>query len=119
MEEPDRHAASCCLTWACRACKRRSSPADRRRAATARERRRLREVNGAFEALRRCTAARRAAPQLAKVEILRNAIRYIESLRGLLRERVEKYYGPPGGSGSERGSPASNCSDDTVIQLLV
>jgi len=34
----------CCLVWACKACKRRAAPADRRRAATLRERRRLHKV---------------------------------------------------------------------------
>lgn len=33
-----------CLTWACKACKRKSVSIDRRRAATLRERRRLRKV---------------------------------------------------------------------------
>jgi len=34
----------CCLVWACKACKKRSAPADRRRAATLRERKRLHKV---------------------------------------------------------------------------
>lgn len=34
----------CCLIWACKACKKRSAPADRRRAATLRERKRLCKV---------------------------------------------------------------------------
>lgn len=33
-----------CLTWACKACKRKSVTVDRRKAATLRERRRLRKV---------------------------------------------------------------------------
>lgn len=33
-----------CLTWACKACKKKSVTVDRRRAATLRERRRLRKV---------------------------------------------------------------------------
>lgn len=33
-----------CLTWACKACKKKSVAVDRRRAATLRERRRLRKV---------------------------------------------------------------------------
>lgn len=36
-----------CLTWACKACKKKSVAVDRRRAATLRERRRLRKVNEA------------------------------------------------------------------------
>lgn len=34
-----------CLTWACKACKKKNVAVDRRRAATMRERRRLRKVN--------------------------------------------------------------------------
>ena len=46
-----------CLAWACKACKRKksSTAGDRRRAATMRERRRLKRVNEAFEALKRRT----------------------------------------------------------------
>ncbi|KAL1443722.1 hypothetical protein MTO96_030204, partial [Rhipicephalus appendiculatus] len=72
-----------CLAWACRACKRRTMAVDRRRAATLRERRRLRRVNEAFEALKRRTCAN-PAQRLPKVEILRNAIEYIEGLEDLL-----------------------------------
>jgi len=36
----------CCLAWACKACKKRAAPADRRRAATLRERKRLHKVLG-------------------------------------------------------------------------
>ncbi|XP_036374330.1 myogenic factor 5-like [Megalops cyprinoides] len=106
-----------CLAWACGACKRRPSAADRRQAATARERRRLEKVNRAFEALRRCTAVTAvtavattagSSQRLPKVEILRNAIHYIHSLQELLRDQVERYYG------SEPGSPTSNCSDDMI-----
>uniref|UniRef100_A0A3P8UWY5 Myogenic factor n=1 Tax=Cynoglossus semilaevis TaxID=244447 RepID=A0A3P8UWY5_CYNSE len=104
------HQPGHCLQWACKACKRKSSFVDRRRAATMRERRRLKKVNNAFEALRRCTSAN-PSQRLPKVEILRNAIQYIESLQDLLREQVENYYGLPGESGSEPGSPLSSCSD--------
>lgn len=62
-----------CLLWACKACKRKSAATDRRRAATMRERRRLRKVNEAFEVLKRRTSAN-PAQRIAKVEILRNAI---------------------------------------------
>ncbi|XP_057710094.1 myogenic factor 5 [Corythoichthys intestinalis] len=99
------HQPGHCLQWACKACKRKSSFVDRRRAATMRERRRLKKVNHAFEALRRCTSAN-PGQRLPKVEILRNAIHYIESLQELLREQVDHYY-----SGSEPGSPVSSCSD--------
>uniref|UniRef100_A0A8C9WRG3 Myogenic factor n=1 Tax=Scleropages formosus TaxID=113540 RepID=A0A8C9WRG3_SCLFO len=104
------HQAGRCLAWACRACKRKSSAVDRRRAATMRERRRLRKVNHAFEALRRCSSAN-PSQRLPKVEILRNAIQYIESLQELLREQVEEYYSLPGEANSEPGSPTSSCSD--------
>ncbi|CAJ1054676.1 myogenic factor 5 isoform X1 [Xyrichtys novacula] len=104
------HQPGHCLQWACKACKRKSNFVDRRRAATMRERRRLKKVNHAFEALRRCTSAN-PSQRLPKVEILRNAIQYIESLQDLLREQVENYYGLPGESSSEPGSPLSNCSD--------
>lgn len=78
------HQAGHCLLWACRACKRQSSRADRRRAATMRERRRLSRVNDAFETLKRCTTSE-PEQRLPKVEILRNAISYIESLQEALR----------------------------------
>uniref|UniRef100_A0A7M4E604 Myogenic factor 5 n=1 Tax=Crocodylus porosus TaxID=8502 RepID=A0A7M4E604_CROPO len=99
------HQAGHCLLWACKACKRKSTTTDRRKAATMRERRRLKKVNQAFETLKRCTTAN-PNQRLPKVEILRNAIRYIESLQDLLREQVHGYYGR-----SEPASPASPCSD--------
>ncbi|KAM6436167.1 myogenic factor 5 [Liasis olivaceus] len=99
-----------CLLWACKACKKKASPGDRRKAATLRERRRLKKVNQAFEALKRCTSAN-AGQRLPKVEILRNAIRYIESLQELLREQVQQFYGLPGPGCSEPTSPSSSCSD--------
>ena len=115
------HQSGHCLQWACKACKRKNSTVDRRRAATMRERRRLKKVNHAFEALRRCTSAN-PSQRLPKVEILRNAIHYIESLQDLLHEQVECYYGLPSGgsgggtgeSGSEPSSPLSSCSDGMV-----
>ncbi|KAF3825971.1 hypothetical protein GH733_006085 [Mirounga leonina] len=104
------HQAGHCLMWACKACKRKSTTMDRRKAATMRERRRLKKVNQAFETLKRCTTTN-PNQRLPKVEILRNAIRYIESLQELLREQVENYYRLPGQSCSEPTSPTSNCSD--------
>ncbi|XP_054844936.1 myogenic factor 5 [Eublepharis macularius] len=104
------HQAGPCLLWACKACKKKSSTGDRRKAATLRERRRLKKVNQAFETLKRCTAAN-PGQRLPKVEILRNAIRYIESLQELLRQQVHHYYCLPGPSGSEPASPTSSCSD--------
>ena len=52
-------------------------------AATLRERRRLRKVNEAFEALKRRTCPN-PTQRMPKVEILRNTIDYIESLEELL-----------------------------------
>ncbi|XP_060047871.1 myogenic factor 5 isoform X2 [Erinaceus europaeus] len=92
------------------ACKRKASSLDRRKAATMRERRRLKKVNQAFETLKRCTTTN-PNQRLPKVEILRNAIRYIEGLQDLLREQVHSFYGLPGQSCSEPTSPSSSCSD--------
>lgn len=72
-----------CLLWACKACKRKSVQIDRRKAATMRERRRLRKVNEAFEVLKKRTCPN-PNQRLPKVEILRNAIEYIESLEDML-----------------------------------
>ncbi|CAF2404239.1 unnamed protein product [Rotaria sp. Silwood2] len=73
-----------CLLWACKACKRKTVTVDRRKAATMRERRRLRKVNEAFDTLKRRTCPN-PSQRLPKVEILRNAIEYIENLEDLLR----------------------------------
>ncbi|XP_074853855.1 myoblast determination protein 1 [Carettochelys insculpta] len=106
------HQAGRCLLWACKACKRKTTNADRRKAATMRERRRLSKVNEAFETLKRCTSTN-PNQRLPKVEILRNAIRYIESLQALLREQEDSYY--PGlehySGESDASSPRSSCSD--------
>nr|AJV21316.1 MyoD [Terebratalia transversa] len=78
-----------CLLWACKACKRKTVTIDRRKAATMRERRRLRKVNEAFEVLKRRTCPN-PNQRLPKVEILRNAIEYIESLEHLLHGRGQR-----------------------------
>lgn len=83
------NAGSCdgthrCLLWACKTCKRKTVTVDRRKAATIRERRRLRKVNEAFDVLKRRTCSN-PTQRLPKVEILRNAIDYIENLEDLLR----------------------------------
>ncbi|KAM6157931.1 myoblast determination protein 1 [Rhynchocyon petersi] len=122
------HQAGRCLLWACKACKRKTTNADRRKAATMRERRRLSKVNEAFETLKRCTSSN-PNQRLPKVEILRNAIRYIEGLQALLRDQdsappggaaAAAFYAPgplPPGRGdhysgdSDASSPRSNCSD--------
>lgn len=72
-----------CLAWACKACKRKTAAVDRRKAATLRERRRLRKVNAAFEELR--IRARAGSGRLPKLEILRAAIQHIERLQAALR----------------------------------
>uniref|UniRef100_A0AAY4D1Y5 Myogenic factor n=1 Tax=Denticeps clupeoides TaxID=299321 RepID=A0AAY4D1Y5_9TELE len=106
------HQAGRCLLWACKACKRKTTNADRRKAATMRERRRLSKVNDAFETLKRCTSTN-PNQRLPKVEILRNAISYIESLQALLRSQDDSYY--PSleqySGDSDASSPRSSCSD--------
>ena len=78
------HGPRRCLLWACKACKKKTVTVDRRKAATLRERRRLRKVNEAFEVLKRRTSDN-PNQRLPKVEILRNAIEYIEGLEALLQ----------------------------------
>ncbi|XP_076244846.1 myogenic-determination protein nautilus [Calliopsis andreniformis] len=78
------HGPRRCLLWACKACKKKTVTVDRRKAATLRERRRLRKVNEAFEVLKRRTS-NNPNQRLPKVEILRNAIEYIEGLEALLQ----------------------------------
>uniref|UniRef100_A0A452TGK2 Myogenin n=1 Tax=Ursus maritimus TaxID=29073 RepID=A0A452TGK2_URSMA len=63
------HCLGQCLPWACKVCKRKSVSVDRRRAATLREKRRLKKVNEAFEALKRSTLLN-PNQRLPKVEIL-------------------------------------------------
>ncbi|CAL1568459.1 unnamed protein product [Knipowitschia caucasica] len=82
------HCEGQCLTWACKLCKRKAAPSDRRKAATLRERRRLKKINEAFEALKRRTVAN-PNQRLPKVEILRSAISYIEQLQELLQPEDE------------------------------
>ncbi|XP_019876346.2 myogenic-determination protein [Aethina tumida] len=73
-----------CLAWACKACKKKTLAIDRRKAATLRERRRLRKVNEAFELLKKRTC-NNPGQRLPKVEILRSAIEYIEYLEEILQ----------------------------------
>nr|XP_015193831.1 PREDICTED: myogenic factor 6-like isoform X1 [Lepisosteus oculatus] len=72
-----------CMVWACGVYKRRPSQTDRRRAATLRERKRLKRVNEAFEALKQKTVPN-PKRRLSKVEILRHAIQHIMRLQSLL-----------------------------------
>ncbi|XP_022074059.1 myogenic factor 6 [Acanthochromis polyacanthus] len=83
------HCEGQCLMWACKICKRKSAPTDRRKAATLRERRRLKKINEAFDALKRKTVAN-PNQRLPKVEILRSAISYIERLQDLLQSLDEQ-----------------------------
>ncbi|XP_056131613.1 myogenic factor 6 [Lampris incognitus] len=78
------HCEGQCLIWACKTCKRKSAPTDRRKAATLRERRRLKKINEAFDALKKKTVPN-PSQRLPKVEILRSAISYIERLQDLLQ----------------------------------
>lgn len=83
------HCEGQCLIWACKICKRKSAPTDRRKAATLRERRRLKKINEAFDALKKKTVAN-PNQRLPKVEILRSAINYIEKLQDLLQTLDEQ-----------------------------
>ncbi|NWH82836.1 MYF6 factor, partial [Piaya cayana] len=115
------HCPGQCLIWACKTCKRKSAPTDRRKAATLRERRRLKKINEAFEALKRRTVAN-PNQRLPKVEILRSAISYIERLQDLLhrldqQEKTREIGGDPFGFSPEQGhipAPAflSACGSD-------
>lgn len=104
------HCPGQCLPWACKVCKRKSVSMDRRRAATLREKRRLKKVNEAFEALKRSTLLN-PNQRLPKVEILRSAIQYIERLQSLLSslnqqerdQRELRYRAQP--AVSARGAP--------------
>ncbi|CAH1250732.1 MYOD1 [Branchiostoma lanceolatum] len=108
------HSQRRCLLWACKACKRKSVTVDRRKAATMRERRRLRKVNEAFEVLKRRTCTN-PNQRLPKVEILRNAITYIESLESMLRGAKENH--KKAGNkrrhteGDSDGASTESCSD--------
>lgn len=81
--QEQQHCPGQCLPWACKVCKRKSVTMDRRKAATLREKRRLKKVNEAFEALKRSTLMN-PNQRLPKVEILRSAIQYIERLQALV-----------------------------------
>ncbi|XP_005059372.1 PREDICTED: myogenin [Ficedula albicollis] len=112
-----------CLPWACKACKRRSVSLDRRRAATLREKRRLKKVNEAFEALKRSTLLN-PNQRLPKVEILRSAIQYIERLQSLLsslnqqeRDQRDLRFHPQPAAASDCGSGSSSCSPEWSSQL--
>ncbi|XP_038236055.1 myogenin [Dermochelys coriacea] len=120
------HCPGQCLPWACKICKRKTVSIDRRRAATLREKRRLKKVNEAFEALKRSTLLN-PNQRLPKVEILRSAIQYIERLQTLLstlnqqeREQRDLRYRSSAsqpGVASECGSNSASCSPEWSTQL--
>ncbi|XP_029428472.1 myogenin [Rhinatrema bivittatum] len=116
------HCPGQCLPWACRICKRKTVSMDRRRAATLREKRRLKKVNEAFEALKRSTLLN-PNQRLPKVEILRSAIQYIERLQALLsslnqQEREQRYHstGSQQGVTSDCSLSSSSCSPEWSSQ---
>nr|AAR12639.1 MyoD [Branchiostoma belcheri tsingtauense] len=120
------HSQRRCLLWACKACKRKSVTVDRRKAATMRERRRLRKVNEAFEVLKRRTCTN-PNQRLPKVEILRNAITYIESLENLLRGAKENHkkgnnnrrHAEEDSDGASTGSCSDGMSDHSPAAFCV
>lgn len=64
-----------CLAWACKACKKKSAAVDRRKAATLRERRRLRKVRHALLFLlwiERYNVCRKMIPSLSPLSINRS-----------------------------------------------
>ncbi|KAJ1139547.1 hypothetical protein NDU88_005917 [Pleurodeles waltl] len=115
------HCPGQCLPWACKICKRKTVSVDRRRAATLREKRRLKKVNEAFEALKRSTLLN-PNQRLPKVEILRSAIQYIERLQTLLgslnqqeggqRDLHYRTTASQQGVQSDCGSASSSCSPE-------
>ncbi|NXN89350.1 MYOG protein, partial [Bombycilla garrulus] len=120
------HCPGQCLPWACKVCKRKSVSMDRRRAATLREKRRLKKVNEAFEALKRSTLLN-PNQRLPKVEILRSAIQYIERLQSLLsslnqqeRDQHDLRFRPTAPQPAvtrECGSGSASCSPEWSSQL--
>lgn len=116
------HCEGQCLVWACKICKRKSAPTDRRKAATLRERRRLKKINEAFDALKRKTVAN-PNQRLPKVEILRSAISYIERLQDLLQTLDEQEEAQNGSSRNFNGKDdsvrhPSPCSSRVSVLVL-
>lgn len=93
-------------------CKKKTSTPDRRKQATLRERRRLRKVNEAFETLKKRTCPN-PNQRLPKVEILRNAIEYIESLEDLLKTSSSS--SSSANSASSTSSTSSNSSSSSYL----
>ncbi|XP_067863487.1 myogenin [Heptranchias perlo] len=119
QQQQQQHCPGQCLLWACKTCKRKSVTLDRRKAATLREKRRLKKVNEAFEALKRSTLLN-PNQRLPKVEILRSAIQYIERLQallGTLNQQDKLHYSGSNtrqgiGVPSECGSNSASCSPE-------
>ncbi|XP_051890623.1 myogenin [Pristis pectinata] len=112
QQQQDCHGQ--CLLWACKTCKRKSVTLDRRKAATLREKRRLKKVNEAFEALKRSTLLN-PNQRLPKVEILRSAIQYIERLQALLSTLNQQDKLHYSGSNTRQGaSVASECGSSSA-----
>ncbi|XP_062842247.1 myogenin [Trichomycterus rosablanca] len=118
--QEQEHCPGQCLPWACKVCKRKTVSMDRRRAATLREKRRLKKVNEAFEALKRSTLTN-PNQRLPKVEILRSAIQYIERLQALVSSLNQQEHEQAGlhfrtsgtqrvSSSSDQGSSSTCCS---------
>ncbi|XP_060534221.1 transcription factor SUM-1 isoform X2 [Cylas formicarius] len=103
-----------CLAWACKACKKKTVAIDRRKAATLRERRRLRKVNEAFELLKRRTC-NNPGQRLPKVEILRSAIEYIEYLEEILQGSKATYHS---GTTARLNSGTSDCGNLSASQYI-
>ena len=78
MTAPGSHGQ--CLLWACKVCKRKNVAVDRRKAATLRERRRLRKVNEAFEALKRLTSSN-PLQRLPKVTLISYSLPSLNALQ--------------------------------------
>ncbi|XP_007901981.1 myogenic factor 6 isoform X2 [Callorhinchus milii] len=114
------HCPGQCLIWACKACKRKSATTDRRKAATLRERRRLKKINEAFDALKRRTVPN-PNQRLPKVEILRSAIHYIEKLQDLLhsldqQEKLQENVDPISCNGSHSMTQRTKKESRSVLK---
>ena len=101
-----------------RALKAKSRPAPlskyRRRTANGRERTRMQEMNGAFDALRRAVPGdddEEAASKQTKITTLRLAMDYIRALRGMLHGAEEGgEAGPDGASSASEGQSSPGYS---------
>ncbi|XP_054159491.1 myoblast determination protein 1 homolog [Oppia nitens] len=110
------HDNCMCLVWACKTCKRKTVSIDRRKAATMRERRRLKRVNEAFEILKHRTCYN-PNQRLPKVEILRSAIEYIESLEGLLQQNNNIGNGSTPLGSNSYSIPESQMSSNSMFAI--